>query len=332
MQAPQQSVEDWIIKVKELSNEVKRYGPEIPFQRFAEQILIGTKATSFIIHFRQVFRPLNPMLRPTVRSYEEFEVWFESWKRQQREIERQRERQKQISGKQPGKAGPGKAAGPTPKKPSSTSRDDGKKAAERGLQKEKLDRLKKRLFPKDNTPKTRLPHSRLFRKGRRREPPDMSKIKCYNCGKLGHYASKCPEAKRERTPLMEAYLCGLSQPVSSDEEDLSDPAITSVDDAIKDASDRFANSLRTLVGGMQLAEDAEQDDEVLKDNNLEGPEDDGIPDTDSVFTYASAEINQMAGIASSACLISKTACVLSLILSVLKIKLKGKGSCSSIVT
>ena len=290
MQTPQQSVEDWIIKVKELANEFKRYGPEIPFDRFAEQILIGTKATSFVIKFRQVFRPLNPILRPTVRNYEEFEQWFTAWKTQQREIERQKERQNQISGKSQPKAGLAKGPRSTPKKPLTNVKKEKQKTSERRPPQDKFEKLKKRLFPKDNSSKPRLPHSRLFRRSRK-EPPDMSKIKCYNCGKLGHYASKCPEVKRERTPLMEAYLCGLTQPSSSEEEDEADVTITSVDDAIQDASDRFADSLRTLLGGMQVTSVPTDEDESQKEDSSTRLDEDEDQDNESVFTYASAELN-----------------------------------------
>ena len=58
-QLNQQSVEDWILTLKQTANEVKRYRPEIPFHRFAEQILVGTKNTAFVIKFRHVYKPLN---------------------------------------------------------------------------------------------------------------------------------------------------------------------------------------------------------------------------------------------------------------------------------
>ena len=102
IQGQQQSVKDWwVVSLKKRANEVKRYRPEIPFNRFAEQLLVGTKSASFVIQFRQVFRPINSMLAPTVRSYQEFDVWFAAWKTQQREIARQKERQKTLRARRP---------------------------------------------------------------------------------------------------------------------------------------------------------------------------------------------------------------------------------------
>ena len=46
----------------------------------------------------------------------------------------------------------------------------------------------------------------------------MSKIKGCDCGKMGHYASKCPEAKRSRNQLMQAHLCGLRESRDDNEE------------------------------------------------------------------------------------------------------------------
>ena len=108
VQQPQQSVEDWILFLKQRAAEIKRYQPEVLFSRFAEQILVGTKNSSFIVKFRQVFRPLNMLLRPTVTSYAEFETWLDAWKKEQREIARQRERQKMLTNSQPRKDVSGK--------------------------------------------------------------------------------------------------------------------------------------------------------------------------------------------------------------------------------
>ena len=117
IQSPQQSVQDWIKTLKTKANDVKRYWPEIPFSRFAEQLLVGTKSASFIVQFRQVFKPINPVLSPTVRTYQEFEVWLTAWKTQQKEIARQRDRQKALA------AGPNSKGGKSGSKEKSPSFD-----------------------------------------------------------------------------------------------------------------------------------------------------------------------------------------------------------------
>ena len=47
VQGAQESVEDWILRLKELCNAVKRYRANVPFHRFAEQVLVGSKSSSY---------------------------------------------------------------------------------------------------------------------------------------------------------------------------------------------------------------------------------------------------------------------------------------------
>ena len=172
IQGPSQTVKDWVMTLKKKANEFKRYRPEIPFNRFAEQLLVGTKSVSFVVQFRQVFRPINPALSPTVRSYQEFDAWFSAWKAQQREITRQRDRQKALAGagaansasKDNGSTSKTKKGEKNPRRNSLRNRSGRKPVSQ-----ESTDKLNNRLFPKDK-PKPRLPHSRLFRKTPRPRP------------------------------------------------------------------------------------------------------------------------------------------------------------------
>ena len=54
VQGNQESVQDWILRLKELCNAVKRYRANVPFNRFVEQILVGSKSESFLTKFRHV--------------------------------------------------------------------------------------------------------------------------------------------------------------------------------------------------------------------------------------------------------------------------------------
>ena len=81
---------------------------------------------------------------------------------------------------------------------------------------------------------------------------------------MGHYASKCPEPKRERSQLMKAYLCGLEEPREVSDEpsgDSTNPTYTlNLSRAIQATSQRFSDTLCALVSGLDLREDMEEDD------------------------------------------------------------------------
>lgn len=73
----------------------------------------------------------------------------------------------------------------------------------------------------------------------------MSKIICYNCNKPGHYASKCPEPKNERNPLLKAYMSGLEY--AHDEGSAAHDDESDLDHFIQDAAEEFATRLYALV-------------------------------------------------------------------------------------
>ena len=90
------------------------------------------------------------------------------------------------------------------------------------------------LNPKDAPRFVRNPHSNLLKDksitnrkpARDRKPTgerDMSKVKFYNCNKLGHFASKCPLAKRPRKQQSERLKDMVAQtlPEYSEQDQLT---------------------------------------------------------------------------------------------------------------
>ena len=86
VQRKEESVEDWVLRLTKTAVRVKRYRSAIPFERFAKQLLIGTRSASFLIELRSVRKPVNPLLEPTVLERSEFDLWFETCEDQDREI------------------------------------------------------------------------------------------------------------------------------------------------------------------------------------------------------------------------------------------------------
>ena len=88
--------------------------------------------------------------------------------------------------------------------PRTRTRQLGNRSNTRGQNSGKRSRDLKRQGP--GYRQERNPHSNLLEQKGTREPPtknsegtvDMTKVKCFNCGNFGHYASKCTAPKRRR--------------------------------------------------------------------------------------------------------------------------------------
>ena len=114
--------------------------------------------------------------------------------------------------------------------------------------------------PKDD-PKRRLtarnPHSTLLKDKtgtkteKNAEDRDMSKVKCYNCNKFGHFASKCPLPRRPRNQRKEQLkaLAAQALPNYSEEDQLTPEAVR---DKLQFALSGFAANMHTQCTGSDL--------------------------------------------------------------------------------
>ena len=241
------------------------------------------------------------MLRPTVRTYEEFDAWFEAWKSRSREISRQKVRSAEIRGQ---------TSHETPKPAKGSAKKEGlKDARARRLKRIKSLFLKdssekpagdsngkkEKLFPSNRrTSNTRLPHSPLFRK--QKKPVDLKDVTCYNCNKKGHYASKCPEPRRERNQLMKAYLCGLEEAGYIEETEEHGPlgweaAAQSLTASVQTSIKSFLSDLQAFTDEPSEVDQMEEvpeevPDEGMLDEEVANENASQFPDDQSDYTYS----------------------------------------------
>ena len=97
MQKPGEAVVAWVTRLKKEARKLKRYRSEIPFITFAEQLLVGTKVSSFEKEFRRLVKPTNPTVHASITDKASFNIWFDNWTEEQADRNRQQSRRRGIA-------------------------------------------------------------------------------------------------------------------------------------------------------------------------------------------------------------------------------------------
>ena len=306
VQKPGESVVSWVTRLKKEARKLKRYRSEIPFHTFADQLLVGTKLTSFEKEFRRLVKPTNPSVEPSIVDKASFDRWFDNWTEELNDRSRQESRRRGIA------AEIAKAPG--------DRMDNSSKRKRRPLHRHNLQR---KLFPapserkpltslsskqqRRQTTQPRLPHSNL-QKAFRPVKKDLSHIECFNCGEKGHYASKCPQPKKAKSQAMKAYLCGLQEGKEMGEHHDLDERVNMIGETLTAIVENFSSQVQAMVASFQHTEAAnlpngededptgdDEDGEISRDEEVEKVEADHaadaeLSDGESAYSYSNLRL------------------------------------------
>ena len=193
VQFDNESIEDWTARLDSYFIRLRRYGATIPFAHYLEQWCTGSNRGFFLNELRKAKNPATVGAVPLVHDMISFQNWRATMLDNLRQTQRENDRHFEL----------------VSRAQRASSRRRGKGPTNNGRQIQKDD---PGSFPKKSQDRElRNPHSTVLQSTPKDKKPgtrDMSKIQCYNCGKFGHFASKCPEVKRprkQRTQQMQAF-------------------------------------------------------------------------------------------------------------------------------
>ena len=194
-QRTDESLEQWSSRIDSYVIDLKRYGTIVQFEDYLEQWCTGTRPGHFLNKLREAKNPITPGKVPVVHDLKSFITFRTAMFSNALQTKRENEKHRELIARK-GRALHDKLKANTPKR---------KPVLEGGKNRFDKNKVKSNLpDPKDGPRQVRNPHSKLMDE---KPPPtrralkegrDMSRIKCYNCNKFGHFASKCPIARRPR--------------------------------------------------------------------------------------------------------------------------------------
>ena len=198
-QLPKESIERWALRLEKLEIDLRRYGTEIPFSDLLEKWATGTSPGFFLSELRKAKNQVHPDKPPLIHDRQSFELWKNAMISNARQTRIEAERHQELIARRERQQPKSRYV----KQPYTPAKSDTKPGERQQTAK-------------------RNPHSNLLRKrsetnttpGRKR---DMSKIKCYNCNQMGHFASKCPLPKRPRQQRLQAHVATTMPEYQPDE-------------------------------------------------------------------------------------------------------------------
>ena len=182
-----------------------RYNVELPFHLYLKQWVHGTRPGYFLTQLRKAKNPDKLGKTPEITDRDSFDLWLSNTMANFRQTKREQEGHYELQLRERHS----NRLQYNSSRPKNSKNSRFRRQSNRQSQNKGEDDLKRQGpgYRQERNPHSKLLDKKPNQQDSNRSNPtgrfDMAKVKCFNCGKLGHYASNKVSAAQKTTQAVE---------------------------------------------------------------------------------------------------------------------------------